>query len=78
MSVQRQIDLAGTLLSPDQARVSAEAAGVVRKVYVEIGREVGVGTPLVQIEPRELALARSGRRRPRGMMPRPPTNGPRR
>ncbi len=57
MSVQRQIDLAGTLLSPDQARVSAEAAGVVRKVYVEIGREVGVGTPLVQIEPRELALA---------------------
>jgi RND family efflux transporter MFP subunit len=57
MSVQRQIDLAGTLMSPDQARVSAEAAGVVRKVHVEIGREVGVGTPLVQIEPRELALA---------------------
>lgn len=57
MSVQRQIDLAGTLLSPDQARVSAEAAGVVRRVLVEIGREVGVGTPLVQIEPRELALA---------------------
>ncbi|MDO8834041.1 MAG: efflux RND transporter periplasmic adaptor subunit, partial [Vicinamibacterales bacterium] len=57
MSVQRQIDLAGTLLSPDQARVSAEAAGVVRRVSVEIGREVAVGTPLVQIEPRELALA---------------------
>ena len=57
MSVQRQIDLVGTLLSPDQAKVSAEAAGVVRKVLVEIGREVQVGTPLVQIEPRELALA---------------------
>jgi membrane fusion protein (multidrug efflux system) len=57
MSVQRQIDLAGTLLSPDQARVSAEAAGVVRKVFVEIGREVAQGTPLVQIESRELALA---------------------
>lgn len=57
MSVQRQIDLAGTLLSPDQARVSAEAAGVVRQVLVEIGREVNVGAPLVQIEPRELALA---------------------
>jgi len=57
MSVQRQIDLAGTLLSPDQARVSAEAAGVVRRVLVEIGREVGVGSPLVEIEPRELKLA---------------------
>jgi RND family efflux transporter MFP subunit len=57
MSVQRQIDLAGTLLSPDQARVSAEASGVVRRVLVEIGREVGVGTPLVEIEPRELKLA---------------------
>ena len=57
MSVQRQIDLAGTLLSPDQAKVSSEAAGVVRRVLVEIGRPVAVGTPLVQIEPRELALA---------------------
>ena len=57
MSVQRQIDLAGTLLSPDQARVSAEASGVVRRVLVEIGREVGVGSPLVEIEPRELKLA---------------------
>ncbi|MEW5983296.1 MAG: efflux RND transporter periplasmic adaptor subunit [Acidobacteriota bacterium] len=57
MSVQRQIDLAGTLLSPDQARVGAEAAGVVRRVLVEIGREVAIGTPLVEIEPRELRLA---------------------
>ncbi len=57
MSVQRQIDLAGTLLSPDQARVSSEAAGVVRRVLVEIGREVTVGTPLVEVEPRELKLA---------------------
>ena len=30
ITVQRQVDLAGTLLSPDQAKVSAEAAGVVR------------------------------------------------
>lgn len=57
MSVQRQIDLAGTLLSPDQAKVSSEVAGVVRRVLVEIGREVQIGTPLVQIEPRELALS---------------------
>ena len=57
ISVQRQVDLSGTLLSPNQARVSAEAAGVVRSVLVEIGREVRVGDPLVKIEPRELALA---------------------
>jgi len=57
ITVQRQVDLAGTLLSPDQAKVSAEAAGVVRSVLVEIGREVRVGDPLVKIEPRELALA---------------------
>jgi RND family efflux transporter MFP subunit len=57
ITVQRQVDLAGTLLSPDQAKVSAEAAGVVRSVLVEIGRDVRVGDPLVKIEPRELALA---------------------
>ncbi len=45
MSIQRMVDLAGTLMSPDQARVSAEAAGVVRAVLVEIGREVKVGDP---------------------------------
>ena len=32
ITVQRQVDLAGTLLSPDQAKVSGEAAGVVRDV----------------------------------------------
>jgi membrane fusion protein, multidrug efflux system len=57
MSVQRQVDLAGTLLSPDQAKVSSEAAGVVREVLVEIGRQVRVGDPLVRLEPKELALA---------------------
>jgi RND family efflux transporter MFP subunit len=57
MSVQRMVDLAGTLLSPDQAKVSAEAAGVVRAVLVEIGQDVKVGTPLVKLEPRELQLA---------------------
>jgi RND family efflux transporter MFP subunit len=57
MAVQRQVDLAGTLMSPDQARVSSEAAGIVRDVLVEIGREVRKGDPLVKLEPRELALA---------------------
>lgn len=57
MAVQRQVDLAGTLMSPDQAKVSAEVAGVVRQVLVEIGRDVRVGDPLVRLEPKELALA---------------------
>lgn len=57
MAIQRQVDLAGTLLSPDQAKVSAEAAGVVRSVLVEIGSRVKAGDPLVKLEPRELALA---------------------
>jgi len=57
MAVQRQVDLAGTLLSPDQARVSAEAAGVIRAVLVDIGREVRAGDPLVRIDAKEHALA---------------------
>jgi RND family efflux transporter MFP subunit len=57
MAIQRQVDLAGTLMSPDQARVSAEAAGVVRQVLVEIGRDVRAGDPLVRLETRELSLA---------------------
>jgi membrane fusion protein, multidrug efflux system len=57
MSVQRMIDLAGSLLSPDQAKVSSEVAGVVRQVLVEIGTEVRAGQPLVHLEPRELDLA---------------------
>jgi len=61
MAIQRQVDLAGTLMSPDQARVSAEAAGIVRQVAVEIGREVRVGDPLVRLGSQEhsLALARA-------------------
>jgi RND family efflux transporter MFP subunit len=57
ISVQRQVDLAGTLISPDQARVSAEVAGIVREVLVEIGREVAPGQPLVKLDPRELEIA---------------------
>jgi len=57
MPVQRQVDLAGTLLSPDQPKVSSEVDGVVREVLVEIGSEVKAGDPLVRIEPRELQYA---------------------
>ncbi len=57
MSIQRSVDLSGTLNSPDQAKVSCEVAGVVRAVMVEIGTEVRAGQPLVRLEPRELDLA---------------------
>src|SRR5438132_1598737 len=43
ISVQRSVELSGTLISPDQARVSSEVAGVVRDVLVEIGQEVVPG-----------------------------------
>jgi RND family efflux transporter MFP subunit len=57
ISIQRQVDLAGSLISPDQAKVSSEVAGVVRKVLVELGHEVGVGQVVVALDPREIDLA---------------------
>ena len=57
VAIQRHIALSGTLLSPDQAKVSSEVAGRVSEVSVELGTEVRVGDVLVRLEPRELALA---------------------
>src|SRR5438094_9546080 len=39
ISIQRSVELSGTLVSPDQARVSSEVAGIVRDVLIEIGQE---------------------------------------
>ena len=57
ISLQRTADLSGTLVSPDQARVSSEVAGAVRDVLVEIGQEVKVGQELVHLDTVELNLA---------------------
>jgi RND family efflux transporter MFP subunit len=57
IDVERRVDLSGTLLSPDEAKVSSEVAGVVRDVVVQLGTEVRTGDALVRLEPRELALA---------------------
>ena len=57
MSVQRQVDLSGTLLSPDQAKISSEVAGIIREVRVQLGSEVKAGDVLVRLEPRELQFA---------------------
>jgi len=57
ISVQRSVELSGTLISPDQSRVSSEVAGIVRDVLVEIGQEVSVGQELVRLDTTELNLA---------------------
>jgi len=57
MTVQRQVELNGTLVSPDQASVSSEVSGVVREVLVEMGHEIKPGQVLVKLEPQELELA---------------------
>src|SRR5262245_17273875 len=57
ISIDRTVDLSGTLISPDQARVSSEVAGKVMDVLVEIGQEVNSGEPLVTLETTELGLA---------------------
>jgi RND family efflux transporter MFP subunit len=57
ISIQRLVDLQGTLLSPDQAKVSSEVAGIIRDVPVQLGTEVRAGDVLVRLEPRELQLA---------------------
>jgi multidrug efflux pump subunit AcrA (membrane-fusion protein) len=57
ISIQRSVELSGTLVSPDQARVSSEVAGIVRDVLVEIGQEVKVGQELVRLDTTELNLA---------------------
>lgn len=57
ISVDRRVELSGTLVSPDQARVSSEVAGIVREVRIQLGSDVRAGDVLVRLEPRELALA---------------------
>jgi RND family efflux transporter MFP subunit len=57
ISIQRTVDLAGSLISPDQAKVSSEVAGVVRRVMVELGQEVAAGQIVVKLDPQELDLA---------------------
>src|SRR5947209_19572951 len=57
MSVQREVELSGTLLSPDMAKISSEVAGVVREVRVQLGMEVKAGDVLVRLEPSELKFA---------------------
>jgi RND family efflux transporter MFP subunit len=57
ISIQRTVDLAGSLISPNQAKVSSEVAGVVQQLLVELGQEVEAGQVIAKLDPRELDLA---------------------
>jgi HlyD family secretion protein len=56
ISIQRLVDISGTLVSPDQVRVSSEVGGVVANLNAELGQEVRSGEVLVQLDTRELEL----------------------
>jgi membrane fusion protein, multidrug efflux system len=57
ISMQREVELAGSLAASDQAKVSSEVAGVVRQVLVELGQEVAAGQVIVKLDTQELTLA---------------------
>jgi membrane fusion protein (multidrug efflux system) len=57
ISLQREVDLAGSLIASDQAKVSSEVAGIVREVLVELGQVVSMGQVVVRLDTRELELA---------------------
>jgi RND family efflux transporter MFP subunit len=57
ISIQRMVDVSGSLISQDQVRVSSEVAGIVSMVNAELGQEVQAGQVLIQLDTRELQLA---------------------
>jgi len=57
ISIQREVELAGSLIASDQAKVSSEVAGVVRRVLVELGQEVAAGQVVVELDTRELEIS---------------------
>jgi RND family efflux transporter MFP subunit len=57
IEIQRMVDLSGSLVSPDQVRVSSEVAGVISSINAELGEEVQAGQILIQLDTRELQLA---------------------
>ncbi len=59
VSMTRQVTLSGTLVSPDQAKVSSEVAGLIKNVTIQLGQEVRQGQPLVYVDSRELEIALS-------------------
>jgi len=57
VSFQRQVDLSGNLVAPDQVRVVSEVPGTIQEVRFELGSEVRAGDVLIRLDTRELDLA---------------------
>jgi RND family efflux transporter MFP subunit len=57
IAIQRVVDLSGSLVSPDQVRVSSEVDGTVASIDADLGREIREGDILIQLDTRELQLA---------------------
>ena len=57
IAIQRTVDLSGSLVSPDQVRVSSEVAGIIATINADLGEEVQAGQILIQLDTRELQLA---------------------
>jgi multidrug efflux pump subunit AcrA (membrane-fusion protein) len=56
-SVQRSIDIVGTLFADEESVVSAKVPGRIIKLYKDIGDSVEPGEPLVQLKPNDYQLA---------------------
>src|SRR5687767_5861124 len=52
ISIQRMVDLSGSLISPDQVRVSSEVGGMIASVSADLGQEVKAGQVLIQLDTR--------------------------
>jgi RND family efflux transporter MFP subunit len=58
ISIQRQIELSGNLVSIEQVKVSTEVAGTVIFSNIDLGKEIRAGDILIRLDDRELQLAR--------------------
>lgn len=57
-SVQRTIDVVGTLYGDEEAQLSAKVAGRITRLFADVGDRVDAGTTLAQTDPIDYELAR--------------------
>lgn len=57
-SVQRTIDVVGTLYGDEEAQLSAKVAGRVTKLFADVGDRIDAGATLAQVDPMDYELAR--------------------
>jgi RND family efflux transporter MFP subunit len=57
-SVQRTIDVVGTLYGDEEAQISAKVAGRITKLMADVGDHVDAGATLAQVDPTDYDLVR--------------------